>query len=50
MNSGCWRDADVEGDRLGRRVVISRVALQREGDGGQALVFGALAGRACPRR
>ena len=31
--SGCWRDADVEVDRLCRSVVVSRIALKRERDG-----------------
>jgi hypothetical protein len=30
------------------RVVVSRIALKRERDGGQALVFGTLAGRRAP--
>jgi len=48
VDSGCWRDTDVEGDRLCRRVVVSRIALKRERNGGQALVFGTLAGRRAP--
>jgi hypothetical protein len=46
--SGCWRDADVEVDGLCRSVVVSRIALKRERDGKQALVFRVLAGRRAP--
>jgi hypothetical protein len=40
----CWRYLHVEGEGFGVGVVVPGIAFQGEGDGGQAVAFGILAG------
>jgi hypothetical protein len=41
----CWRHVHVEGEGFGVGVVVPGIAFQSEGDGGQAVALGILAGK-----